>query len=114
MKIKQLLKYFLRQNNEEIIDATRAYQITTYSKQYTREELKKELIKDLNKRIKEDSKTFRNYLSITTYSGYREKQILPEVAEFFREKNYNVTLHNEEDYSDVNVLIINWQKQEKF
>ena len=41
------------------------------------------------------------------------KQVLPEVAEYFRSKNYKVDLHNDENYKDVNVLIINWQNLEK-
>lgn len=103
-----------KKGKREFIDATQAYQRATYYKQYTREELKEHMIEDLQKRIVADSRTYKTYVNVTTYSDYREKLVLPEVAEYFRGKNYKVDLHNDQDYSEVNVLIINWQGQEHF
>lgn len=114
--MKNILSYFKRGHKDitEFIDAKEAFQRATYSEQYTREELRDKMIEELQERIKVDYGTYKTYLDITTYSGYREKQVLPDVAEFFRSKNYKVDLHNDENYPDVNVLIINWQNLENF
>ena len=107
-------KLFKKLEEHDIEDATEAYQKSTYSKQYTRDQLKDKLIKDIQKDIKNDVRFGNTYLNITTYSGYREKQVLPDVAEYFRKKNYMVDLHNDQNYSEINVLIINWQNLETF
>ena len=114
--MKNILSYFKRGHKDitKFIDAKEAFQRATYSEQYTREELRDKIIEELQERIKTDFRTYKTYLDITTYSGYREKQVLPDVAEFFRSKNYKVDLHNDESYPDVNVLIINWQNLENF
>ena len=112
---KFILQFFKRKSNkEDFIDAVEAYLWTTYSEICTREELRDRIIEKLKSEIKTDYKTYHNYLNISTYKKFREKQVLPEVAAYFRSKNYKVDLHNDENYKDVNVLIINWQNLENF
>lgn len=106
--------YKNREKKDDFIDASDAYLKSTYTEQYTKEELKEKLIADIKRQIKSDVRLNRTYINVTTYSGYREKQVLPEVAEYFKTRNYKVDLHNNEDYSDTNVLIINWQNNENF
>ena len=111
---KFILQFFKRKSNkEDFIDAAEAYLWTTYSEVCTREELRDRIIEKLKSEIKIDYKNYHNYLNISTYHGFREKQVLPEVAAYFRSKNYK-DLHNDENYKDVNVLIINWQNLENF
>lgn len=116
--MKKLILRFLfglkrKKSNDDFTDALDAYLLTTYSEICTKEELKERIIERLKREIKIDYKTYHNYVNISTYSKFNEKQILPEVAEYFKSKNYKVDLHNDEDYKDVNVLIINWQNLEK-
>lgn len=110
-----ILKYILNYkiSKEDFLNATLAYQKTTYSEIYSREQLRDKLISELKSSIKENIK-LHNYLVIETFSGYREKQVLREVADYFLDKNYNVILHNEDNFSDVNVLIVSWQNLETF
>lgn len=103
-----------RDKRDDFIEASDAYLKTTYNEQFTKEELKEKLIADIKRQIKNDVKLNRTYINVTTYSGYREKQVLPEVAEYFKTKKYKVDLHNDDDYSNTNVLIINWQNNENF
>ena len=103
-----------RDKRDDFIEASDAYLKTTYNEQFTKEELKEKLIANIKRQIKNDIKLNRTYINVTTYSGYREKQVLPEVAEYFRTKKYKVDLHNDDDYSNTNVLIINWQNNENF
>lgn len=98
---------------DDFIDASEAYLKSTYPDQYTWEELKRKLIDVIKRQIKYDIKLNKTYVNVTTYSDFREKQILPEVADYFRSKNYKVDLHNDNDYSDTNVLIINWQNNKR-
>lgn len=116
MKIKNIFNIFIknREKRDDFIDASVAYLKSAYSKQYTRDELKEKVISDIKKKITMDIELNRVYVSVLSYSGYREKQVLPEVAEYFRDKKYKVDLHNDEDYSNTNVLIINWQNRENF
>ena len=114
MKNKIINWLFKVKDNEEFTDASEAYMRSTYSEQYTKDQLRDKLIKELQQKIKADYKVYHTYVDISTYSGYREKQVLPEVAEYFRTKNYKVELHNGEDYKEINVLIISWQSQVHF
>lgn len=115
MGIKSFICHILKHRFEDkIFDATEAYRIAKYNDNLTKEQLKEELIRELRKRIIFDSKISNQFLDITTYSGYREKLILPEIAEYFRELGYEVDLLNDGKYKNVNVLIINWQNQETF
>lgn len=47
---------------------------------------------------------------IDTFQDPQEKEVLPEVAEYFDSKGYLVDLKNGDDYSLTNILIINWQR----
>ena len=115
MCMKRILEKLFKHEKEEFADAVKAYQRSTYSKEYTREELTGKLIDELKRSITRDCKNYqRTYMNISTYSGYREKQVLPEVARYFESKKYKVVLHNEEAFQDINVLIINWQHLEDF
>ena len=75
-----------RDKRDDFIEASDAYLKTTYNEQFTKEELKEKLIADIKRQIKNDIKLNRTYINVTTYSGYREKQVLPEVAEYFKTK----------------------------
>lgn len=101
-------------SNDDFIDAADAYLKSTYNKQYTEDELKDKVISDIKKQIKSDVKLNRVYISVFLYSGFREKKVLPEVAEYFKTRNYVVNLLNDENYSNTNVLIINWQNNNNF
>ena len=98
----------------DIKNAQDAFAKTTYSHELTREQLKEKLIKDIMSEIKRNVRQYHQYLCIQTYDGYREKIVLPGVAEYFKEKGFKVDLLNGEDYKTVNVLIINWQGMETF
>lgn len=113
MKLFDFIKKAIKQE-EKVFDATKAYQMAKYNDNLTKEQLKEELIERLNHRIIADTKISGKLLDITTYDGYREKIILPEIAEFFRGLNYHVDLLNDGEYKDINVLIINWQSKETF
>lgn len=108
-RIKKALK-----SEKKFFDATEAYQIAKYNDTYTKEQLKELMIERLKKRIISDFKTEGQFLDITTYDGYREKLLLPEIAEFFKSHNYHVDLLNTGNYENINVLIINWQDLETF
>ena len=79
-----------RDKRDDFIEASDAYLKTTYNEQFTKEELKEKLIANIKRQIKNDIKLNRTYINVTTYSGYREKQVLPEVAEYFKTKKYKV------------------------
>lgn len=118
--MKLTLKYFISRikkavkSEDKFFDASEAYQIAKYNDKLTREQLKERMIEKLKRRIISDSKVSGQFLNITTHDGYREKLLLPEIAEYFRELHYRVDLLNTEEYKDVNVLIINWQNLETF
>ena len=108
-RIKRTIK-----SEDKFFDASEAYQIAKYNDKLTREQLKEKLIEKLKKRIVSDFKISGQFLDITTYEGYREKLLLPEIAEYFRDLKYHVDLLNDNEYKEVNVLIINWQNLETF
>lgn len=116
MKIKYLIKCIKKavKIEDRFFDANEAYQVTRYKEILSKEQLKEDIIEDLKRSIIFNSKISRQFMTITTYDGHREKTILPEVAEFFRALNYHVDLLNDEEYKEVNVLIINWQNSETF
>lgn len=115
LSLKDFINRILKPKSEnKFFDASEAYQIAKYNDKLTKEQLKEELIQRLKKRIVTDFKVSNQFLDITTYDGYREKILLPEIAEYFRNLNYHVDLLNEKEYEDVNVLIINWQNLETF
>lgn len=94
--------------------AEEAYQLAEYNDRLTKDQIKELLIRELKKRIVSDFKLSGKFINISTYDGYREKLLLPEIAEFFRDRGYCVDLLNKGDYEKVNVLIINWQNKETF
>lgn len=113
--MKNLLKNILNfRKTNNFPDARSAYQLATYQDTLTKDQLRDQLIESLKKRIKDDIKIYKKHMDITTYEGYREKLVLPEVADFFRGLSYNVDVLSEGNYQDVNVLIINWQGLETF
>lgn len=116
MKIASLIERIRKAVKQEgkVYDATKAYQMAKYNDNLTKDQLREELIERLNRRIISDTKISGKLLDITTYDGYREKILLPEIAEFFRGLNYHVDLLNDGEYKDINVLIINWQSKETF
>lgn len=112
--IKNFIDRIKGKSNEEFFSATEAYQIAKYNDTLTRDQLKEMMIDQLKRRIISDFRVAGKFIDITTYDGYREKLLLPEIAEFFREHKYHVDLLNEGEYDNVNVLIINWQNSETF
>ena len=103
-----------KSKNNFLDDAREAYRITKYNDKLTKEQLKNKIIEKLRQRILTDIKVSGKFVDVTIYQDYREKLVLPEVVEFFRERNYHVDLLNTENYQEVNVLIINWQNLETF
>lgn len=106
-KVKKVVK-----SDERFFDAFEAYQVARYNDRLTRDQLKEIMIEELKKRITHDFRESGKFLDITTYDRYREKHLLPEIADYFRELKYHVDLLNTDEYQDVNVLIINWQNLE--
>lgn len=100
---------------EEFMSADEAYRKSLGLKEKSREDFKKALIKNIQRSIKDGVIRYNNEMCfVSTYSSSREKDVLPEVAEYFVGKGYDVDLKNGEHYPDTNILIINWQNREIF
>lgn len=112
----KIFDIILKRDNkkDDFISASDAYLKSTYDEQYTKEELKEKMIHRLKEKIKTDVRLNKSYITVALFSGYREKTVLPEVAEYFKTKDYKIDLLNNENYSNTNVLIINWQNREDF
>lgn len=110
----KILKEKFKRNNDDFLDAEQAYQKSKYQEQFTKEELKEKIIDNLKRNIKTDIRIKHRYINISTYQDYRSKSVLPEVVKYFIDKNYKVELKNDQDYEEVNVLIINWQGRKDF
>lgn len=102
-------------NKEEpkdtFLTAEEAFLRSMNLKKQTKKECKDKLIKEIQRQIKIDtSMAGQRMCLINTFQDPQEKEVLPEVAEYFDSKGYLVELKNGDDYDTTNILIINWQR----
>ena len=109
-KIKEVVKG----DKRDFYDARKAYQMAKYNDSLTREQVKSKLLESLKRQVTLDVKQAHTFLNITIYDSYREKQLLPEIAEYFKELGYHVDLLRTGKYENTHVLIINWQDLEAY
>ena len=114
--LKQILEFFGKRVEKEdtFYTADEAFRKILEIKQTNRDEFKKSIIKILKREILFDINSIKKYCIVNTYSSLAEKDVLPEVADYFREKGYDVDLKNGEDYNETNILIISWQNRNLF
>lgn len=96
---------------DNFLTAEEAFLRSMKLKKQTKKECKDKLVREIQKQIKFDtSMSDQRLCLINTYQDPQEKEVLPDVAEYFDSKGYQVELKNGDDYDITNILIINWQK----
>ena len=96
---------------DNFITAEDAFLRSMNLKKQTKKECKLKLIKEIQRQIRMDTSiSWQKMCLIDTFQNPQEKEVLPEVAEYFDSKGYLVELKNGDDYSETNILIINWQR----
>jgi hypothetical protein len=99
------------EKKDTFLTAEEAFFRSMNLKNQTKKECKEKLIKEIQRQIKMDtSVSGQRMCLIDTFQDPQEKEVLPEVAEYFNSKGYLVELKNGDDYSLTNILIINWQR----
>ena len=99
------------EKKDTFLTAEEAFLRSMNLKNQTKKECKEKLIKGIQRQIKMDTSIPGQMMClIDTFQDPQEKEVLPEVAEYFDSKGYLVELKNGDDYSLTNILIINWQR----
>ena len=102
---------------EEFITADEAFQKALAMKNQSKKEFKERLLKEIQKDIKFDvsgPSASRKLCLVKTYSDLQSMEVLPEIAEYFVDKGYDVDLKNGDNYNETNILIISWQNRQMF
>ena len=102
---------------EEFITANEAFQKASDMKNQSKADFKNKLLNDLKRDIKYDvsgPNATRKLCIVRTYSDLQSMEVLPEIAEYFVDKGYDVDLKNGDNYNETNILIISWQNRQMF
>lgn len=102
---------------EEFITADEAFQKALAMKNQSKKEFRERLLKEIQKDIKFDvsgPSASRKLCLVKTYSDLQSMEVLPEIAEYFVDKGYDVDLKNGDNYNETNILIISWQNRQMF
>lgn len=106
-------KFFKKQHKDEFITANEAYIRALNMKKQGREAFKSQLLRRVKKEINTSS-LFGDLCYVSNFSDLQSKEVLPEIAEYFIGRGYDVVLLNGDNYSETNILIVNWQNQQIF
>ena len=117
--LRQILEFFTgkKKNEDTFYTADEAFRKSLEIKNSSRAEFKKDMIRYIQREIRYDISSVtscKRFCIVNLYQSTAEKEVLPEVAEYFREKGYEVDLKNGENYNETNILIVNWQNRNMF